>query len=142
MSEALQVVGAVLHRDGQVLACRRSPHKAEGGKWEFPGGKIEPGESPKSALRRELEEELGLVSVSVGDLLTREVSNSNGQSIDLACYWAQASEFPVVSTDHDELRWCSIYELSDLDWAVADLPTVNALQTSATTDTKAGSVHE
>ncbi|WP_113904279.1 MULTISPECIES: (deoxy)nucleoside triphosphate pyrophosphohydrolase [Brevibacterium] len=132
MSRTLQVVGAVFHRDGQILACRRRPDKAEGGKWEFPGGKIELGETPESALRRELAEELGLGRVSVGNLLTREVSKSHGRTIDLACYWVETSESPTVSSDHDKLRWCSIDELSALDWAAADLPTVSALQDAQT----------
>lgn len=131
MGEALRVVGAILHRDGQVLAGRRKKHKAEGGKWEFPGGKVELGETPESALRRELAEELGLDHVSIGELLTREVAMSNGRLIDLACYWAHADASPTASTDHDELRWLKIHDLDELDWAKADLPTVEALRTSS-----------
>lgn len=131
MGEALQVVGAVLHHNGRVLACRRRLQKADGGKWEFPGGKLEPGETPKSALRRELAEELDLHNVSIGKIIARAVTNTGDRLIDLTCYWAESKSQPVGSTDHDELRWCSDDELSDLDWALADLPTVAAIQASS-----------
>ncbi|WP_152354028.1 NUDIX domain-containing protein [Brachybacterium subflavum] len=62
---AIAVVGAIIVRDGLVFAARRSPERSAGGLWEFPGGKVEPGETPQEALVRELREELG-VRVEVG----------------------------------------------------------------------------
>ena len=61
-----QVVAALIMRDGKVLICQRTPHQPMALKWEFPGGKIEPGEQPKAALKRELEEELG-INANIGD---------------------------------------------------------------------------
>lgn len=122
-SRTLQVVAAVIVRDGAVLACRRAPHKDAAGRWEFPGGKVEPGETPEAALARELREELG-VQVRVGSLLDRSTTGT----VDLAGYaTALAGEAPVASTDHDALEWRSTDDLAGLDWADADRPLVAVL---------------
>lgn len=128
MSGTLRVVGAVFRAGDKILACRRNPDKAAGGKWEFPGGKVEAGESAEEALRRELAEELSVGISGVGPLISRETTDS----IDLACYWVSSDALPHASTDHDEFRWCSAGELHQLDWAAADLPTVHKLQRAGT----------
>lgn len=128
MGEPLRVVAAVFSADDQVLACRRKQGKAAGGKWEFPGGKVEAGESAEEALRRELAEELGLENCSIGRLITRCTTTTARQPIDLACYWVESETTPQRSTDHDELRWCSVEELGRLDWADPDIPTVGHIQ--------------
>ncbi|WP_369960572.1 (deoxy)nucleoside triphosphate pyrophosphohydrolase [Leifsonia sp. EB34] len=122
-SRTLQVVAAVIVRDGAVLACRRAPHKDAAGRWEFPGGKVEPGETPEAALARELREELG-VQVRVGSLLDRSTTGA----VDLAGYATTLSgEAPVASTDHDALEWRGTDDLAGLDWADADRPLVAVL---------------
>ncbi|MCU4298607.1 (deoxy)nucleoside triphosphate pyrophosphohydrolase [Brevibacterium permense] len=128
MSETLRVVAAVFHAGNQVLACRRKPEKTAGGKWEFPGGKVEAGESAEEALQRELAEELSLENSSIGSLISRDTTTTTRTSIDLACYWAETETRPQRSTDHDELRWCSVEELDHLDWAEPDLPVVRLIQ--------------
>ena len=132
MSKTLHVVAAVFQSGNQILACRRKPGKASGGKWEFPGGKLETGESAEGALRRELLEELHVQVRNVGELLWRETTTSSSSSIDLACYWVEADTLPVSSTDHDELRWCFVEELIQLDFAEADKPAVRELERIAT----------
>ena len=117
------VVAAVLVRDGAVLACRRAAHKDAAGLWEFPGGKVEAGETPQEALARELREELG-VDVRVGSLLERSVTGR----VDLACYAATlAGRPPTASTDHDALEWRRPRALGGLEWAPADRPVVAVL---------------
>lgn len=127
MVEVLRVVGAVIERDGKILACRRRPQKAEGGKWEFPGGKLEPEEAPEQALLRELTEELDLHDAQILGLVERKTTKSNGTLIDLACYHVKVLCPPRASTDHDSLRWCTVDQLSALDWAPADWPIVESL---------------
>ena len=96
----LQVVAAVIERDGLVLACRRRADRSAGGLWEFPGGKIEPGETAEQALRREIAEELGVEIRVVGEL-TADVTVVGGRSIRLVCLRATLlNAAPESSTDH------------------------------------------
>ncbi|MEU1971217.1 (deoxy)nucleoside triphosphate pyrophosphohydrolase [Microbacterium sp. NPDC019599] len=127
MPEPIDIVAAVIEHDGMLLACRRAPGKAAAGRWEFPGGKVEPGESGEDALAREIREELG-VGIRVTGVLTADVTGP----IRLICLRAELlGERPTASTDHDELRWVARGELADLDWADADRPAVELLSLQA-----------
>lgn len=127
MKAKLEVVAAAIFNDGLILACRRAPGKAAAGRWEFPGGKVEDGEDPRAALRRELLEELS-VDVEIGELVNRAPTEVGELIIDLATYDATLSDGrPLRSTDHDLLGWFTIDELVGLEWATPDLPAVAAL---------------
>lgn len=129
--EILEVVAAVIRDGDRFLACRRRPEKSAGGLWEFPGGKIEPGEAPEEALAREIQEELG-VQVAIGRLLTVDDTALESRVIRLSCWWATLLEVaPTTSTDHDSLRWVARDELSSLGWAKPDLPAVGKLVAGA-----------
>ena len=131
--QPLVVVAAVVRDGDRVLACRRAPGKDAAGRWEFPGGKVESGESPEAALAREIAEELG-VRIHVGALLDRTVTaRAGGRAIDLACFDCRLDgDAPVASTDHDELRWMPAERLGELDWAEADLAAVAVLTREVT----------
>lgn len=122
----IRVVAAIIEYDGQYLACRRAPHKASAGLWEFPGGKIEPGESPEDALVREIEEELNLKIDVVRHFHTAQTI-VEGSIIQLECYLATACFMPTLSTDHDDMRLTNVQEFQHLSWADPDLPAVRKL---------------
>ena len=118
-----RVVAAIILRDEHYLAARRAPHKALAGKWEFPGGKPEPGESDEAALVREIKEELG-VEIRV----VRHFDTSVTGEIELACFVAELTgDSTTKSTDHDELRWVREQNLASLDWADADKPALKRI---------------
>lgn len=132
MMKTIVVVAAIIGDGaGRYLACRRAPDKVSGGKWEFPGGKLDHGETEPEALLREIREELA-IDVRVLRLFDRSTTETEirGQSvvIELACYVCDlAGEKPVASTDHDELRWVSESQMSALNWAEPDLPAVKKM---------------
>lgn len=118
---AVRVVAAVIERDGKVFACRRAPHKSLAGYWEFPGGKVEAGETDQNALEREIAEELG-VEIIVGDYLATSYNKAGELDLELVAYFAQLVGDDIRSSaDHDQLRWLTMDELSTVDWAPADL---------------------
>lgn len=126
--KTLHVVAAVL-RDGsgRVFAARRAPGRSSAGLWEFPGGKVEPGESAAQALEREIAEELGC-AITAGSRLDRSTTIVGELAIDLECLHATLIGAPPThSTDHDELGWFSPADLRALPWCEPDLPAVARL---------------
>lgn len=124
----VQVVGAaLLDGQGRVLVARRGTDRAEAGKWEFPGGKVEPGEKPRSALAREVEEELG-VQIQVGRHLGRGAARSFERIIILDVYMARIMAGQPTPREHSELRWCGPEDLAGLDWCAADIPVLAELR--------------
>lgn len=123
----LAVAAAVIVHADKVLACRRKPHKAAGGRWEFPGGKIEQGESASEALIREIDEELGVRIAPLRELCTDD-TRVGDRVIRLTCILSRLeNELPVQSTDHDRIEWVEPYRLKELEWADPDLPAVALL---------------
>ena len=121
----VSVVGAALLKDGRVLASRRVGPPALAGLWEFPGGKVEAGESDVEALRRELAEELGVTAV-VGDRLGADLLI--GDTAVLRVYVCTDVEGEPQLVDHDEHRWLSCDELDDVPWIPVDAPLVEELR--------------
>jgi 8-oxo-dGTP diphosphatase len=129
----LRVVAAVIIDKGEILACRRNANRAAGGLWEFPGGKIEPGESPEAAIAREIREELD-VSISVDGHLTSDITVVAERAIELICLRSHLDEVrPLRSSDHDKFAWLSPGDLERLTWAAPDLPAVRLLVAEART---------
>ena len=123
--ERVGVVGAALLRDGRVLASRRTEPPRLAGLWEFPGGKVEPGESDEQALVRELEEELQ-VSVEVGERLGGDLLI--GETAVLRVYLCTLLRGEPALVDHDAHRWLAADELLDVPWIPVDLPLVDAVR--------------
>lgn len=121
------VVGAVLVRDGRILAARRSESMQLPGLWEFPGGKIEDGETPEEALRRELEEEL-LCTAEVGDHIETTTHEYDFGFVTLSTYLCTLIDGEPQVTEHSELRWLRPDELREVEWAPADIPAIERLE--------------
>ncbi|UWZ40209.1 (deoxy)nucleoside triphosphate pyrophosphohydrolase [Dactylosporangium roseum] len=120
------IVGAAIVSDGRVLACERAQPPEMAGKWEFPGGKVDPGETEEQALVRECQEELG-VEVKVGRRVGADISMLNGGAI-LRVYLATlVNGAQPVPLEHSDLRWLSHDELDSVPWLPADAPIVAAL---------------
>lgn len=123
----MEVVAAVFTDDDRVLACRRNAGLQAGGRWELPGGKLEDGELPQSALEREIAEELD-TEIEVGELFDRSTTVVDGEPVTLLCYFVRAiGDPPTASTDHDVVAWFQRDRLIWLDWAEPDLPAVRRL---------------
>ncbi|MEY3395482.1 MAG: hypothetical protein RL346_1718 [Verrucomicrobiota bacterium] len=121
------VCGIIKNSSGKFLVCRRGLERHLGGLWEFPGGKVDEGESPEAALTRELHEELA-ISVRVGQPLAAVVEWTDGTvSIRLRGYFCEILKGLPHPHEHEEIRWCELSELPRLDWAKADLPLVGEL---------------
>lgn len=127
MRTLIDVTGAVIVRDGTVFAAQRGEGKALAGKWEFPGGKIEPGETPQESLARELREEL-LVDAEVGEHITTTEYDYDFGTVRLSTYFCSIeSESEPTLTEHHDCRWVPVPELASLDWAPADIPAVELI---------------
>ena len=124
MSSVIRVVAAVFCRDNTVLACRKAPGTSLAGYWEFPGGKIEPGESAEQALAREIAEELSL-RTRVGEKITTTTHEYDFATIELTTYYCEILDGTPQLLDHDETRWVRKEEALSLQWAPADIPAVN-----------------
>ena len=121
------VMGAAIVREGRVLAARRTRPSATAGGWEFPGGKVEPGEDPGRAVVREIAEELGC-TVEVTGHLAGEVEIRDGFVLRVALAALTSGE-PVPSEDeHDAVRWLGPEELDDVAWLPADRPFLDELR--------------
>ena len=113
--------------DDRILACQRTRHQTMPLKWEFPGGKIEDGEQPRDALRRELEEELGIVAV-IGDEVARiRHEYPNGTTVELRFFAVSNYHGELENRIFREIRWVVRGELLQLDFLEADLTLVKDL---------------
>ncbi|HEY4842583.1 MAG TPA: (deoxy)nucleoside triphosphate pyrophosphohydrolase [Terriglobales bacterium] len=122
-----RVVAALIVKDNLILACQRTRHQPMPLKWEFPGGKIEEGEQPRDAMRRELEEELGILA-DVGVEVARLVHEyPGGGSVELRFFEVRHYQGEVENRIFREIRWVTRKELLSLDFLEADLTLVKDL---------------
>ncbi len=119
----LHVACAIIENSGKVLAAQRSATMTLPLKWEFPGGKIEAGESPEECLIRELEEELG-VSVLVDSALRPTTYCYPDFTVTLHPFTCQLTGGIITPHEHHALKWIEPERMPELDWAAADLPVI------------------
>jgi 8-oxo-dGTP diphosphatase len=122
-----RVVAALILKDDHILACQRTRHQIMPLKWEFPGGKIEEGEQPRDALRRELEEELG-IEATIGDEVARiHHEYPSGGAVELRFFEVRDYLGEIENRIFREVRWVERKELTQLDFLEADLGLVRNL---------------
>lgn len=127
MKKQIKVVGAVtVNGEGDILCALRSAEMSLPNLWEFPGGKIEQGETPEQSLMREIKEELGC-TVQVQEMIEDVVHEYPAVIVQLLTYRTKIIEGTPQAKEHAELKWVSPSELERLEWAPADVPTIHKL---------------
>jgi 8-oxo-dGTP diphosphatase len=124
-----RVVAGLIVKDGKLLVCQRTRHQTMPLKWEFPGGKIEEGEQPRDALRRELDEELG-IQATIGDELARiQHEYPNGGMVELRFFVVREYQGELENRIFKDMQWSLPQELPRFDFLEADVTLVNDLAT-------------
>lgn len=123
--KTINVVAAVIKADGKIFATQRGYGDFKGG-WEFPGGKVETGETPEEALRREIYEELD-TEIAVGDLIDIVEYDYPDFHLSMKCYWCGIVSGDLVLKEHEAARWLTQDELEEVEWLPADKKLIEKL---------------
>ena len=115
------------HKEREVLICQRRPDQPMGLKWEFPGGKVEPGESAPQALARELDEELGIRATIGSQITTVRHNYRNGGSINIQFFTVASFDGELRNLIFQDIRWSPLERLPDYDFLAADLTLIREL---------------
>ena len=127
MKKNIEVVAAIIVDEaGRILATKRGYGDMKGG-WEFPGGKIEPGENAQQALKREIDEELN-VTIEVGDKLCSVQWNYTKFHLTMHCFWCKVTEGTILLLEHEAARWLDKEDLWSVDWLPADTEVVKHIK--------------
>lgn len=129
--KTIRVVAAIMkatNENGQpiIFATQRGYGDLKGG-WEFPGGKIEEGETPKEALKREIMEELE-TAITVGDLIDTIEYDYPTFHLSMDCFWAEIVSGDLVLTEHEAARWLTKAELDSVEWLPADITLIDKIR--------------
>lgn len=119
----VEVAAAIISNKSKILIARRPAHKYLGGYWEFPGGKLEPGETPEVCLHRELSEELE-ISVIIDRFLTEQVFKYAKFTVCLKVFLCSLDAGEIILNEHEEYRWVNKEQLLSFTLAPADVPIV------------------
>ena len=124
------VTAAILEKDGKILIARRKADDHQAGKWEFPGGTLESDETPQACLQREMREEFG-IDIAVGRYFGESVYEYDHGTIRLMAYHASWASGDINLNDHADFRWVAPEQLSEYDFAPADIPFMKQIQRKA-----------
>lgn len=126
LKKTINVVAAIILRDGKLFATQRGYGEWKDW-WEFPGGKIEPGEGPQDALKREIREELA-TEIEVGELLTTVEYDYPKFHLTMHCFLCTIISGRLSLLEHEDARWLTMEESDSVKWLPADIEVVKALQ--------------
>ena len=121
-----KVVAAIIRNQDRIFATQRGYGEFKDG-WEFPGGKIEEGETPENALIREIREELD-TEISVGKKITCVEYDYPKFHLSMDCFWAEIVSGDLVLKEHEAAKWLSREELDSVDWLPADLELIEKIK--------------
>lgn len=124
--KVIEVAAAIIIENGKIFATQRGYGEFKGG-WEFPGGKIEQGETPKEACKREIKEELE-VDIKVGELFDTVEYDYPNFHLKMYCYLCKISEGNIVLVEHEAAKWLTKENLDSVDWLEADLNLIEKLK--------------
>lgn len=124
--KTIRVVAAVIRKDDKIFATQRGYGELKGG-WEFPGGKIEDGETPQEALKREIEEELD-TEILVGELIDTIEYDYPTFHLSMDCFWCEIVEGKLVLKEHEAARWLDRKTIDDVEWLPADVTLVGKIK--------------
>ena len=122
-----EVTAAIIIDKNKILIAQRGANEKLAGKWEFPGGKIELGETPQECLKREIKEELE-VDIAVGNYLGESIYTYPNGEIKLIAYFATILEGDIKLSVHDKVEWITISQIDKYDFAPADIPFIEKLK--------------
>lgn len=125
-TDPIKVTAAILSKEGKILIAQRNSSDTLANKWEFPGGKIEEGETAEACLQRELMEEFE-IQVAVGAFVGSSIYHYDHISIDLLAYKASMDSGSIILKEHSAYKWVSLDQLPEYDFAPADIPFVEKL---------------
>ncbi len=126
--KTIKVVAAVIKRDDKIFATQRGYGEFKD-KWEFPGGKIEPGESPQQALRREINEELN-TEITVNELIKTVEYDYPEFHLSMDCFWCDVISGNLTLLEAEDSRWLLKSDLYSVDWLPADMELIRAIEKS------------
>ena len=124
--KTVRVVAAVIRKDNRIFATQRGYGEFKDG-WEFPGGKIEEGETPEQALAREIKEELDM-EIEVGKLIDTIEYDYPKFHLSMDCFWCEIMQGGLELKEHEAARWLSKEELYSVDWLPADVGVIERVE--------------
>ena len=125
--KTVNVVAAIIEKDHKIFATQRGYGEFKDG-WEFPGGKIEEGETPQEALKREIMEELD-TEISVGELINTVEYDYPTFHLSMDCFWCEIVKGDLVLKEHEAAKWVTKEQLNSVAWLPADIKLVENIST-------------